>query len=71
MNSGWTCTKAGSSNVWYGGGQPCSHSILVVVSSTDKTSRLAANASQTMNRKIMTATREIIEPKDDTVFHRV
>ena len=41
------------------------------VSSTDITSRLAANASQRINRNIITATNEIRDPIDDTVFHRV
>lgn len=45
--------------------------MFVDASSTDKTSRLAANASQIMKRNIITATREIKEPMDDTVFHRV
>ena len=57
--------------MWYGGGQPCSHSTLVVVSSTDITSRLAAKASQMMKRNIMTATSEIRDPMDETVFQRV
>lgn len=41
------------------------------MSSTDKTSRLAANASQMINRNIITATIEIIEPIEETVFQRV
>lgn len=57
--------------MWYGGGQPCSHSTLVAVISTLRTSRLAAKASQMMNRKRITATRETSEPIEDTVFHRV
>ena len=57
--------------MWYGGGQPCSHSTLVAVNSTARTSRLAANASQIINRNMITATREIIEPIEETVFHRV
>lgn len=65
------CTKAGSSNVWYGGGQPWSHSMFVVASSTDETSRLAANASQRINKNIITAIREIRDPIEDTVFQRV
>jgi len=65
------CTKAGSSNVWYGGGQPWSHSTLVVVSSTARTSRLAAKASHRMNKNMITATREIRDPIEETVFHRV
>lgn len=43
----------------------------MIVSSTDATSRLAANASQMMNKNIITATREISEPMDETVFQRV
>lgn len=35
------------------------------------TSRLAANASQIIKRNIITATREISDPIEDTVFHRV
>lgn len=57
--------------MWYGGGQPWSHSTLVMVSSTARTSRLEANASQIMKRNIITATSEIIEPTEETVFHRV
>lgn len=57
--------------MWYGGGQPWSHSTFVVVSSTEDTSRLAAKASQRINRNIITATNEISDPIDDTVFHRV
>jgi len=45
--------------------------MLVDVSSTDSTSRLAANASQRINRNMITATSEIRDPIDDTVFHRV
>lgn len=40
-----------------------------MVSSTDITSRLAVNASQRINRNMITATNEIREPKDETVFH--
>lgn len=57
--------------MWYGGGQPCSHSTLVVVSSTERTSRLAEKASQIMKRNIITATREINDPIEETVFQRV
>ena len=57
--------------MWYDGGQPWSHTTLVVVSSTEDTSRLAANASQIINRDIITATRETRDPMEDTVFHRV
>lgn len=42
-----------------------------MVSSTDSTSRLAANASQIINRNMITATREIKEPIEETVFQRV
>lgn len=42
-----------------------------MVNSTESTSRLAANASQMMNKNIITATREIREPIEETVFHRV
>lgn len=41
------------------------------MSSTDNTSRLAANASQIINRNIITATRETSEPRDETVFQSV
>ena len=57
--------------MWYGGGQPCSHSTLVAVSSTAETSRLAAKASQRINKNMITAIREIREPIEDTVFHSV
>lgn len=42
-----------------------------MVSSTDSTSRLAAKASQRINRNIMTAISEIREPMEETVFHSV
>jgi len=42
-----------------------------VASSTERTSRLAAKASQMMNKSIMTATREINDPIEETVFHSV
>lgn len=45
--------------------------MLVEVSSTDKTSRLAAKASQMINRNMITAVSEISEPKEEMVFHRV
>lgn len=57
--------------MWYGGGHPCIHSRLVVVSSTYATSRLDAKASHTINTIKMTAVREIKEPIEDTVFHVV
>ena len=57
--------------MWYGGGHPCSHSTFVAVNSTDETSRLAAKASHRIKRNIITATREISDPIDDTVFHNV
>jgi hypothetical protein len=61
----------GSSNVWYGGGHPWSHSRFVVVSSTTPISCFEANASQIMKTIIITAVREMKEPIDDTVFHAV
>lgn len=45
--------------------------MFVEVSSTVRTSRFAANASQIIYRNIITATSEIIEPMDDTVFQSV
>lgn len=42
-----------------------------MVSSTDRTSRLAANASQIINKNIITATSEISDPIEETVFHSV
>ena len=57
--------------MWYGGGQPWSHSTLVIASSTPETSRLAANASQIINKNMVTAISEINDPIEDTVFHRV
>ncbi len=57
--------------MWYGGGQPCSHSTLVVVKSVARTSRLAANASQIINKNMITATREISDPIEETVLRRV
>lgn len=41
------------------------------MSSTESTSRLAANASQIMKRNMITAVNEIKEPSEETVFHRV
>lgn len=61
----------GSSNVWYGGGHPCNHSMLVVVSSTVATSRLEANASQIMKIINITAVSEMNEPIEEMVFHVV
>ena len=43
----------------------------MIVSSTDATSRLAAKASQIMNKNMITATSEIRDPIEDTVFQRV
>lgn len=57
--------------MWYGGGQPWSHSTFVEVNSTDSTSRLAAKASQMMNRNIITATRETKDPIEEIVFQSV
>lgn len=45
--------------------------MFVMVRSTDITSRFAANASQIINRKIITAISEISEPIEETVFHSV
>lgn len=66
-----TWTKAGSSKVWYGGGQPWIHSTLVVVSSGCRIFRFEAKASQMMNISMITAVIEISEPIEDRVFHRV
>lgn len=41
----------------------------MAVSSTERTSRLAVNASQMINRNIITATRETKDPIEETVFH--
>lgn len=41
------------------------------MSSTEWTSRLAVNASQRINRNIITAVSEIKDPIEDTVFHSV
>lgn len=67
----WTWTKAGSSKVWNGGGQPWIHSIFVFVISDRRALRLDANASQMMNTSMITAVREISEPTEEMVFHRV
>lgn len=40
-------------------------------SSIDRTSRFEANASQIINNSIITATSEIKEPIEETVFHKV
>lgn len=42
-----------------------------MVNSTAKTSRFAANASQIINKNMITATSEIREPIEETVFQRV
>ena len=41
------------------------------MSSTAKTSRFAANASQIINRSSTTATRETRDPIEEIVFHNV
>lgn len=56
-----------SSNEWYAGGQPCSHSRLVLVNSTIATSYLDANNSQIMNIINITA----VKPTDGIVVHVV
>ena len=61
----------GSSNVWYGGGHPFSHSRFVVVRSTVKTSHLDANASQIIKNISIAAVSEMNEPIDEIVFHIV
>ena len=61
----------GSSNVWYGGGHPFSHSRFVVVRSTVKTSRLDANASQIIKIISITTVSDMNEPMDEIVFHLV
>lgn len=43
----------------------------MAVISTDRTSRLAANASQIINKNMITASRDTSEPRDETVFHSV
>lgn len=43
----------------------------MAVSSTDNTSRLAANASQMMNKNMITATSEISDPIEEIVFQSV
>ena len=45
--------------------------MLVVVSSTDVTSRFDAKASHTMNTITTTAVSEMNDPIDETVFHVV
>lgn len=55
--------------MWYGGGHPWSHSAFVAVSSTDRTSRFAANASHRINRNITTATIDTIDPIEEMMFH--
>lgn len=45
--------------------------MFVAVSSGCRTFRLAEKASQMMNISIITATIEIKEPMEDTVFHSV
>lgn len=56
--------------MWYGGGHPWSHSTFVGVNSTESTSRLAVNASHKMNKNITTATNEMREPIEETIFHK-
>lgn len=45
--------------------------MLVVVSSGWRTFRLEAKASQMIKASMITAVREIREPMEDRVFHRV
>lgn len=49
---------------------PKSHSMLASVISVGRVRRFEANASQMIKSIIITATREITEPIEDTVFHR-
>lgn len=44
--------------------------MFVDVNSTERTSRLVVKASHRINRNITTATKEIIEPIDEIIFHR-
>lgn len=57
--------------MWYGGGQPWIHSMFVAVNSGCRTFRLAEKASQMMNISMITATIEIRDPIEETVFHSV
>lgn len=57
--------------MWNGGGQPWIHSTFVLISSGCRALRLDAKASQMMNISMITAVREISEPTDEIVFHRV
>lgn len=57
--------------MWYGGGQPWIHSMFVAVNSGWRTFRLAEKASQMMNISMITATIEIRDPIEETVFHSV
>lgn len=60
-----------SSNVWNGGGHPCSHSRLVDSCSMVETLRLEENASQIIKIISITAVSEINEPTDEMIFHVV
>lgn len=57
--------------MWNGGGQPWIHSTFVLVSSGWKALRFDAKASQMMNTSMITAVREIRDPTEEIVFHRV
>lgn len=57
--------------MWNGGGQPWIHSTFVLTSSVCSTLRFEAKASQIMNISMITAVREMSDPTDEIVFHRV
>ena len=57
--------------MWNGGGQPWIHSTFVLTSSGCRALRLDAKASQMMNISMITAVREIRDPTEEIVFHKV
>lgn len=63
--------NVGSSKVWWGGGEPWSHSRFETISSTERTSRFEEKASQTMNKNKNTAITEIAEPIEERMFQAV
>lgn len=63
--------KIGSSWVWYGGGQPYSHSGFEDTSVVGVGVRLAVSASQIIKVMIIAPAIEIKEPTEEAAFHNV
>lgn len=57
--------------MWCFGGNPSIHSMFVAFSSGAEKGRFSEKASQAINVIIITPTKEIREPTEETVFQRV